>query len=125
MAYAHENGVVLVDIVQKCVIMNAALSDLYGGGGSVMSNNRDISIQPFATSAILQHHYQSTCSPSPLAGSAEFGFNNKHGTDGPGGVANSSGEPGGADNDASMAADSDLSAMFSKTGAPNGQVSLS
>lgn len=59
LAYAHENGVVLVDIIQKCVIISASLSDLYGGA-SMMPSNRDISIQPFATSSILQHHYQST-----------------------------------------------------------------
>lgn len=58
LCYAHENGIVLVDIIQKCIIMNATLSDLYGGTN--MTNNRDISIQPFATSSVLQHHYQST-----------------------------------------------------------------
>lgn len=51
----------LVDIIQKCVIMNATLSDLYGGAS--MTNNRDISIQPFGTSSILQHHYQTAGTP--------------------------------------------------------------
>lgn len=48
-----------MDLVQKCVIMNATMSDLYGGSNSIIVANRDISIQPFATSSILQHHYQS------------------------------------------------------------------
>ena len=59
LAYAHQYGVVLLDTIQKCVIMSATLNDLYGGP-SIMHNNRDISIQPFATSSILQHHYQAT-----------------------------------------------------------------
>lgn len=69
LAYAHENGIVLVDVIQKCIIMNATLCDLYGGA-SITSNNRDITIQPFATSSILQHHYQATTSSasSPSAG---------------------------------------------------------
>lgn len=59
LAYSHENGIVLVDIIQKCTIMNASLNDLYGGA-SAMANQRDIvSIQPFDTSSILQQHYQS------------------------------------------------------------------
>lgn len=59
LAYAHETGIVIVDIVQKCVILNATLADLYRGASISSNTNRDISIQPFATSSILQHHYQS------------------------------------------------------------------
>lgn len=59
LAYAHMNGIVLLDIIQKCVIMNATLSDLYGGSASINPSAKDIGILPFATSSILQHHYQS------------------------------------------------------------------
>lgn len=52
----------LVDIIQKCVVINATLNDLYGGTSSIMTSNRDISIQPYATSSILQHHYQAGAS---------------------------------------------------------------
>lgn len=48
-----------MDIIQKCVILSATLADLYGGASIMSNSNRDISIQPFATSSILQHHYQS------------------------------------------------------------------
>lgn len=48
-----------MDIIQKCVILSASLADLYGGASIMTNTNRDISIQPFATSSILQHHYQS------------------------------------------------------------------
>lgn len=69
LAYAHENGIVLVDIIQKCVIINATLNDLYGGVSSsfMTTNNRDISIQPYATSSILQHHYQQTAGGAPTS----------------------------------------------------------
>lgn len=70
LAYTHENGVVLVDLIQKCVIMNATMSDLYGGNNNIMVANRDISIQPFATSSILQHHYQSVAAANSLSPSS-------------------------------------------------------
>lgn len=62
LAYAHKLGIVLVDITQKCLIMNAPLSDLYAAtssGVNVMPTDRDISVQPYATNSILQQHYQS------------------------------------------------------------------
>lgn len=59
LAYSHETGIVIVDVIQKCVILNATLTDLYRGASISSNTNRDISIQPFATSSILQHHYQS------------------------------------------------------------------
>lgn len=52
--------------------MNATISDLYGGT-SLMSANRDVSIQPFATSSILQHHYLAT--GSVVAGGVGGEFN--------------------------------------------------
>lgn len=67
LAYSHENGIVLIDLIQKCVIMNATLSDLYGGNSNIMALNRDISIQPFATSSILQHHYQANAAAAVAA----------------------------------------------------------
>lgn len=43
--------------------MNATLSDLYGGSIASITSRSDIGpIQPFATSSILQHHYQSQAS---------------------------------------------------------------
>lgn len=62
MAYSHQSGVVLLDVIQKCVILNASLDDLYGGAiiGPLNDPLRDISIQPFATSSILRDHYQTT-----------------------------------------------------------------
>jgi hypothetical protein len=75
LAYSHELGVVLVDIIQKSVIINATLHDLHGGS-LVNTGNRDISIQPYATSSILQHHYQasaSATSASAFGGGNDFG----------------------------------------------------
>jgi len=40
--------------------MNASLNDLYGGGAPSGGLAKDITIQPFATSSILQHHYLAT-----------------------------------------------------------------
>lgn len=77
----------LVDIIQKCVIISASLSDLYGGA-SMMQSNRDISIQPFATSSILQHHYQSTIgSPGDFASSAASANNGAGPDNGSGGIS--------------------------------------
>lgn len=62
LAYAHECGLVLVDTIQKCVVMNASLSDLYANSPSssrAIAAESSVSIQPFATSAILQQHYSS------------------------------------------------------------------
>lgn len=63
LAYAHKIGVVLVDITQKCLIMNSTLADLYGTSPKTSvhgsANDRDIGIQPYATNSILQQHYQS------------------------------------------------------------------
>lgn len=73
LAYAHENGIVLVDIIQKCVIINANLGELYGGASSLAASNRDISIQPYATSSILQHHYSQTGASPSLSSSASGG----------------------------------------------------
>lgn len=78
LAYSHENGVVLVDIIQKCVILSATLIDLYGCSAPLMTNNRDnISIQPFITSSILQHHYQSNApgAAASLSAHSHSGFN--------------------------------------------------
>lgn len=61
----------LVDIIQKCIVINATLSDLYGGS-PLATANRDISIQPFATSSILQHHYQATSTASSAFPAGEF-----------------------------------------------------
>lgn len=82
LAYSHENGLVLVDIIQKCIILNATLGDLYGCSPSIMGNNRDnISIQPFATSSILQHHYQSNASGvASLSSHSEFNATTTPGT---------------------------------------------
>lgn len=64
LAYSDESGIVLVDIVQKSVILSATLSDLYSSNlASIGQNRADISIQPFATNSILQHHYKSNANP--------------------------------------------------------------
>lgn len=79
LAYGHESGIVLIDIIQKCVIINATLSDLYGGS-LPNSNNRDISIQPYATSSILQHHYQAASSSNGGVFGSGSDFGNLGGT---------------------------------------------
>lgn len=122
--------------------MNTALCDLYGGT-STISNNRDISIQPFATSSILQHHYQATSS-SPLAvGSnpvgSELSYNNKQHADNATGQQHQQtkgknsalmafDQAGGEllhDNGSLALADNGASSMQNKSGASasNGQVS--
>lgn len=54
----------LVDIIQKSVILSATLYDLYSSNvASIGQNRADISIQPFATNSILQHHYKSNANP--------------------------------------------------------------
>lgn len=75
LAYSLESSVVLVDTIQKSVILSATLADLYS---SNVVNNRDISIQPFATSSILQHHYQSNpagAGVGPLTSGGQFTTN--------------------------------------------------
>lgn len=99
-----------------------------------MGNNRDISVQPFATSSILQHHYQSTGSQMPLAmgntiGGGEFSHNKQQPTDGgssskrSGNVSNESSTVA-ADNGQSAANNEGSSSLFNILGASNGQVSL-
>lgn len=74
LAYSHESGVVLVDVIQKCVILSASIADLYGG-----SSARDLyATQPFSGSSIMhqqqQHYYQAGASLSSAATTA--GSNN-------------------------------------------------
>lgn len=69
----------LIDIIQKCVIINASLNDLHGGS-LINSSNRDISIQPYATSSILQHHYQASAASAAAAAAAALAGGNEFGS---------------------------------------------
>lgn len=68
-----------MDSIQKCLILNASLNDLYvsnvgGLNSGVMTNNRDINIQAYETSSILQQHHYSTSSSN--SNSNSIGNNN-------------------------------------------------
>ena len=125
LAYAHEFGVVLVDVIQKCLIMNATLADLYGGV-SMTSASKEVSIQPFATSSILQHHYLATGGSSALPNAeGEFAPSSGGAANNSASTANNNNNSGARCADsAAPAPTSDFSGEFEPTVASGGGTKL-
>lgn len=81
LAYSHENGVVLVDVIQKCVILSANIADLYGEASSVGARDLYAS-QPFSSGSISQqqqqHHYHHQQAAPSLSSAGNSNINSSN-----------------------------------------------